>query len=51
MKPASNHKEKTTFTLRLNNNLYKKLKEVAQKEKRSMAKQIELFLEKGLSNN
>ncbi len=36
------------FTLRLKLNIYNQIKEAAQREKRSVAKQIEYLLEKSL---
>lgn len=42
-------KEETRFTLRINTELFEKIKVIAEKNKRSAAKQIEFMLENCLS--
>lgn len=39
------------FTMRMENNLYERIKDVAKKNKRSIAKEIEFQLEQNLQND
>lgn len=41
----------TRFTMRINTELFDKIKAIAEREKRSAAKQIEFILEKWVSEN
>ena len=43
---VNNNTKEVRFTMRLSQELYEKLKNIAEKEKRSIAKQISYFLEK-----
>jgi hypothetical protein len=43
---AEKYEDRTAFTLRLENKLYEKIKKSAEKNKRSIAKEIEFALEK-----
>lgn len=43
---AEKYEDRTAFTLRLENKLYEKIKKSAEKNKRSVAKEIEFALEK-----
>lgn len=47
----TNHKEKTQFTMRIENSLYEEIKQSAKKNKRSIAKEIEFKLEQSLKQN